>query len=259
MISAKYFLYKEKNRMKNFIISIFLLSVYNYCDAQKKTFYIEISPFLKYDKYDEFVGWATVLGGEHYVKLKGLSFGLNANVKKQTFNNYAIFLGAGYYRYSFTEINSRSNLGTANGRRINFPSPLLIPFYTDEYYYNTLSLNLGVEKIIDFNKNLQLIAGIEVINYFTFSQYYHLSYNSEGNQDYRKKNMQYFGNTSNMEIGLLKKLSRIRIGPKLQVPIFISWKTDETFPTETNTGNRNKWLNGVGLSISCNYYLTQKH
>jgi hypothetical protein len=241
--------------MKNLAISL-LLIILSICGfAQNRATSIEINPLLKYDTYKEFYGWETGIGGKHYVKPKGLSYGLNISFKKTLFNDYNLSLGIGYFRYSFNKINSRSNLGTGNSRLIDFSSPLFILFYTDKYCYNTLSLNIGIDKQLKLRNNYSLITGLGLSNYYNLSQYYHLTSNSEGSVDYKKKNKQYFGLSAELGIGLLKKIKQFSIGPKIQIPVFSNWRTDNTFPNETNSGSRSKWFNGLGIGISCNYSL----
>jgi hypothetical protein len=122
---------------------------------------------------------------------------------------------------------------------------------------NTILLILGVEK--NFNlKNLQIETGINFNSYYTISQYYHLSFNPQGSQDYKKNNKEYFASSINLNVNLLKKFGKTNIGPSLVIPVFDTWKTDETFPEETNSGSRNKWLSGIGLGICINYSLSKK-
>lgn len=220
---------------------------------------IEINPYIRFDSHPEF---SYVLNGRpstDYVKIKGTSFGLNLAYKIPLTKSIFLNPGIGYYRYSFNNIKKENTLfGKSDGRDINFISPLLISFYTNKYWYNTIALNIGVEKIFDFKRNIQVVTGLNINNYFTISQYYHLSFNPQGSQDYRKNNKRYFASSINLNASILKKIRRINIGPSLILPVFDIWKTDYAFPEETNSTSRNKWLRGIGLGISCNYSLIKK-
>lgn len=233
------------------------LSVSSFC--QKKHGVMELNPYTRYDKYKEFFGWETPIEGKRYVKPEGLSYGLIINLKKPVYKDYNLNIGIGYHRYNFSKMSVPGRLGTSNARLINFPSPLFILFYTDKYWYNTASLNVGAEKQFKLKNKHTLTTGIALSNYYTFSQHYHLTSNPGGSQDYKKKNNQYFGLSAWIEIGLLKKINKFTIGPKLQIPVFTNWKTDETFPNETNSASRSKWLRGIGFGLSFNYSLTKKN
>lgn len=92
-------------------------------------------------------------------------------------------------------------------------------------------------------------------NYYVVSEYYHLSFNPAGSQDYRKKIKRYFGSSFSLNVSILKKYKKFSIGPSLIFPVFDTWKKDNTFPEEANSGSRSKWFNGIGLGLSCNYSL----
>ena len=117
---------------------------------------------------------------------------------------------------------------------------------------------MGLEKIVVDNVKFQAAATVSLNNYFSFSRYYHLSYNPVGSEDYRKKGRSYFGSSALARINLIKKFKKINIGPSLLISLFDSWKTDARFWDETNSGSRSKWFNGIGLGISCYYKLTPK-
>lgn len=239
-----------------FIISIYLL-VSNFVIAQKESSQIEINPYIRYDTYKEFLDRQSVLS-THYAKMEGLSYGGNINFKKNISKKYCVIMGVGYYKHAFSKIKSRSDYGTGNTRLISFPSPLLIPFFTDKYWYHSLALNLGGQRDFMLKNNFLISIGAMANNYFTFSQYYHLTNNPGGSLDYKKNDFKYSGLSVIIEAGLQKKINRISVGPKLIIPMFENWKTDNTFPYETNSSSRSKWLRGIGLGISFNYSLTSK-
>jgi hypothetical protein len=55
-----------------------------------------------------------------------------------------------------------------------------------------------------------------------------------------------------------ERFQKISVGPSVILPVFDLWKTDKTFPGETNSGSRNKWLNVIGFGLSFNYLLPGK-
>ena len=241
------------------IFIIFFSIISNFALAQKKTTQIEIEPFIRIDKYPQF---SYVIDGRpstDYVNIRGTSFGLNFAYKIPITKSILLKPGIGYYQYSFNNIKKENTFfGKSTARNINFVSPFYIPFFTDKYRYNTITANIGIEKIFNCKKNIQIVTGVNWNNYYVVSEYYHLVNNPEGSQDYRKNNKRYFGSSVYINISLLKKFQKISIGPSLILPVFDNWKMDETFPEETNSGSRSKWLNGIGLGISFNYSLNKK-
>jgi len=239
-----------------FFISFSILS--NFTQSQIQVRQIEITPFVRIDKFPQF---SYVLGGRpstDYVNIKGTSFGLNLAYKIPITKSVLLKPGIGFYKYSFDNIKKENTLfGKSNVRNINFVSPLYIPFFTNKYSYNTISANIGVEKIFNYKSSVQIVTGLNLNNYYVVSEYYHLSYNSIGSQDYRKKIKRYFGSSFNLNAGIVKKYKKVSIGPFFMLPVFDTWKKDYTFPEEANSGSRSKWLNGIGLGISSNYSLTK--
>lgn len=238
-----------------FFISFSILS--NFAQSQAQVRQIELTPFIRIDKYPQF---SYVLGGRastDYVNIRGTSFGLSLAYKIPITKSVLLKPGIGYYKYSFNNIKKVNTLfGKSNVRNINFVSPLYIPFFTNKYSYNTISANIGVEKIFNYKSSVQIVTGLNLNNYYVVSAYYHLSYN-EGSQDYRKKIKRYFGSSFSLNAGILKKYKKFSIGPSLMLPVFDTWKKDDTFPEEANSDSRSKWFNGIGLGISCNYYFTK--
>ena len=244
---------------QHFIITYFFI-LPTFALAQKQIRQIEINPFVRFDKYPQF---SYVLGGRpntDYVNIKGTSFGINVTYKIPIANSFFLRPGIGYYKYSFSDIKrENTSFGKSNSRDINFVSPLLFPFYTDKYWYNSVAANFGFEKVFFLKDNFQIITGLNINNFFTFSQYYHLTLNPnpDKNQDYKKKEKGYFGSSATLNINFVKKFKQISIGPSLILPVFDTWKTDATFQEETNSGTRSKWFKGIGFGISCNYSLTK--
>lgn len=224
--------------------------------AQRQNRQLEIYPYLKLDKYPQF---SYILNGRpnvDYVNIKGTSFGINFAYKIPISKQLFIKPGIGYYKYSFSKITrNNTSFGTTNSRNIIFPSPLLIPFFTDKYHYNTINANISLEKEILLKKNYQLALGVGLNNYITISQNYHLTFNPNESQNFKKSNKKYFGSMGMLYFNVLKKINKIKIGPSLIIPVLDVWKTDETFQEETSSNSRNKWFKGIGFGISINYSL----
>lgn len=244
--------------MKKTFLIIISLVLTNNLVAQKQNRQIEINPFIRFDKYPQF---SYNLGGRpstDYVNIKGTSFGVNIAYKIPISKLLFLKPGIGYYKYSFNEITRKNtSSGTTNSRDINFISPLLIPFFTDNYHYNTISVNIGLEKQLLLKNNFHGIVGFQFNNYITTSQKYHLILNPDGSQNYKKSNKNYFGSSGLIYVNLMKKIKQISCGPSLIVPVVDIWKTDETFQEETNKNTRKKWFNGIGIGISFNYSITK--
>jgi hypothetical protein len=245
---------------------LFLLSS-NCLFGQKVKDQIEINPYMRMDWYPEF-SYSINPTNTNFAKIRGTSWGINANYKFGLGEKLFLKLGAGYYRYAFNKIEGKNTLVAAKStsRVINFPSPLYVIFVTDKYWYNTISTNIGIDKLFDVNKDWQVSAGLDLNNYYTFSQSYYMRADypvGPPNHRYKLKNNQYFGFSSTIEVGLLKKCKKINIGPVFTLPVYNNWKQDEVFPqnensNESNSNGRHKWFRGVGFGISCNYSINKK-
>ncbi len=245
--------------MMKYLTFIILLSIAStFTMGQKLSSEIEITPYIRMDWRPKF-SYAINSASTFFVNIKGTSWGVNANYKLPVRKNLYLKVGVGYYRYSFDKIYSyNAQFGKGNARIINFPSPLYIIFATDKYWYNCFSMNTGIEKLFNIEKKTILVTGINLNNFYTYSQYYHITEDyptGPPNHRYTLKHNHYFGFSANLQATLLKKIGKIAIGPSIILPVFDLWKTDEAFPEKTNSGIRSKWLRGIGLGVSCNYSL----
>ena len=241
---------------KIFTFSFFLFLTID-AQSQNKSDQIEIKPFIRTDSYPEFsYNYAGRVSTDN-LKMKGKNWGITLNYKHSLKNNFNLNGGLGYYNYSFDKLeNINTQFGKSETRPIKYPSLTNLGYYTDAYHYNSISLNIGIEKFIYLKKDLLLITGIEFSNYFTFSQFYHISY--QGTPVYKNKVNRLFGHSLCLNISLLKQVGKIQIGPVIVLPVFDSWKKDNVFQGEVNSEYRNKWLNGIGLGISCNFFINKK-
>jgi hypothetical protein len=250
--------------MKQLLLStLFILKTYSIFSQSTFRQY-EIEPFLRWDKYPTFTNSINSIA-TYKLTIKGTSWGVNTAYKIPFKNNFRFKAGLGYYRYSFTEIvSTHQSFGVGDRRVIDYPTTLSIILGTDKYWYNTLSLNIGIEKYFTLTQGLQMTSGITVKNYFTFSQRYRLPYDNSFippalkiENDYRTSVNRYFGLGVDFRIGLLKKIGKVNIGPSTTIPIYDTWKQDKIFPTEINSAKRDKWFGGIGIGIICNYSLSK--
>lgn len=245
--------------MEKLFFLFLLLCNSNFLLAQADAHNIEINPFARLDWYPKFSKPADYMSSTDYVSMKGTSFGLNAAYKIPLAKSFILKPGIGYYQYSFNNVEKEnSRFGKSIGRETVIGSPAFIDLFTDKYRYHTITANIGLEKYFILKKDIQFTTGINWNNYYSISQYYHLTYNPEGSKDYRTNEKRYFGSSVFLNVGFLKKFENIYVGPSLILPLFETWKTDALFPGEADSGSRNKWFHGLGLGISFNYLLNKK-
>ncbi|TAD84051.1 MAG: hypothetical protein EAY75_13825 [Bacteroidetes bacterium] len=223
--------------------------------AQTSKYSLEINPFVRYDRANEFYAWQTTIGGRHFAKTTGISSGINFNVHKRISRIGNMYAGLGFYRHLISGLDVRNNRGQSNQRLINYPSPTFLLFYSDKYAYNNLSLNLGYECRFKLKQNYTITTGIDVNGLYTFSQYCRLTANPDGSIHYRSRNARMLGFFAGLDVGLIKNFKRVSIGPKIKIPVFSRLKTDATFSEETDDNYGDQWLSGIGLGISVIYKL----
>jgi hypothetical protein len=122
-------------------------------------------------------------------------------------------------------------------------------------------MSLGVEKLFEVNKDFIIIGGLAARNYFTISQRYHLPFDNsfipqpelQIQNNYQTSKKENFGFGGELNLGILKKIGKLYIGPSLIIPVYDSWKQDSIFPTENSSGSRNKLLRGLGANIKFIY------
>jgi len=201
--------------------------------GQKKINQIEIKPFIGIDWYPEFSYHYLGRASTDFLKMRGISWGINLNYKYALKNNFFLKGGLGYYKYSFGKLeNLNTQFGSSDARPIKYPSFTNLGYYTDAYYYNNMVFTLGIEKLIYLKKELILSTGLEINNYFTISQVYHISY--AGTPDYKNSISRLFAHSLDLNISLLKQIGKMQIGPVLVLPIFDAWKKDYVFLEENS-------------------------
>jgi hypothetical protein len=221
----------------------------------------EIEPFIRWDSYPTFANTINSIA-TYDLSIKGKSWGINTAYKIPIKSSFLFKAGLGYYRYSFTDIvSSHQSFGKSDSRVIDYPTQLGITLGTDRYWYNTLSMSLGVEKLFEVNKDFIIIGGLAARNYFTISQRYHLPFDNsfipqpelQIQNNYQTSKKENFGFGGELNLGILKKIGKLYIGPSLIIPVYDSWKQDSIFPTENSSGSRNKLLRGLGANIKFIY------
>jgi hypothetical protein len=246
------------------LVLIFSLCT-NFLFGQNPNSQIEINLYLRWDSYPKF-NYAINSVSTNSVKINGCSFGIDFAYKIPIRNRLYLKTGLGYYKYAFNKIddvNSLFNSSPDNSRIVDgyiLPGNITpsIIFSTDRYWYNTISLNIGIERHINLQKKMLLVLGASFSKYYTFSQNYHITYPSPGGDNYKQKNGRYFGFGGKIHIGLQKQVKKTSLRPTIILPIYDSWKLDKMFPQEENSMSRNKWLSGFGIGMVCSYTLSKK-
>jgi hypothetical protein len=252
--------------MKQLLLStLFILKTYSIF-SQGTFRQFEIEPFLRLDKYPTFTNSINSIA-TYKLAIKGTSWGINTAYRIPLKKNICLRAGIGYYRYSFSHIvSTHQSFGEGDQRIIDYPTQLGITLGTDSYWYNSVSLNLGIEKSFELTKDFIFTGGLTIKNYFTFSQRYHLPYDNsfipqpelQIKNNYKTNKSRFFGFGPELNLAALKKTGKVNIGPSLIIPVFDLWKQDAIFPTETNQGSRNKWFGGFGIGIKLIYSLQKK-
>ncbi|MBE7172851.1 MAG: hypothetical protein INR73_19905 [Williamsia sp.] len=245
--------------MKRVFFLLVLCSLFQDSTAQKDKNRIEITPYFQLDHYPKF---SYVLAGRSstdYLKLKSSGWAVQASYKLIITSGVYFKAGIGYFRYRFGHIDRvNTSFGNSNERHINFPSPLYISFYTNRYWYNTITLHAGIEKSFELTNGISITGGFTLVNYFTYSQHYHITYSNPDNSinpDYALDEKRNLGFSINLQAAALKKIGRFSLGPVVLLPAFTLQHKDDTFPEEKTSDSRTKWFNALGAGLQTNYSL----
>jgi len=216
--------------------------------SQKRQNAIELTPYFRYSNYGTYDDW---YGRSFATKLtlKGTSFGLNADYILNVARDWQARIGIGYFKYTFNNLKNvdvRNVGGTSDKRPFEYPHPDAVLFYTDNYSYNTLSINFGWEKVCQLKKGYAFTAGAALQTYYTYSQLFKVTWDNYS--DYKRKDAGVFGFSANINFGITKHFQNFYLGPKLFIPLFDQWKKDKIFAEDS--GSRSKWFSGIGGGIT---------
>jgi hypothetical protein len=246
--------------MKFFTTTFLLVLTQLTATSQKPRPEIEISQYFRMDWYPKF-NYAFNSVSTNTVKITGSSWGTAIAYKIPTSRKLNYKFGLGYYKYAFNKIESNNSMwGKGKSRFVEDYSPPggITPsffFTTDNYWYNTISVDIGIEKKININSGLQFSYGIEISNYFSYSQKYHIRFPDPSGVNHIRDEFRYFGLSAKMIAGLRKKIGQVTIGPNIMLPVFDNWRKDDMFTDEKNSESRSKWSRGVAVGVSCSFQL----
>jgi hypothetical protein len=246
--------------MKLFIAAVLFVFMQLPATSQKPKPEIEISPYFRMDWYPKF-NYAYNSVSTNTVKIIGSNWGTAITYKIPTSRKATYRLGLGYYKYSFNRIKSHNTRsGKGKSRHVDDYSPPggftpSFPFTTDKYWYNTVSLDLGMEKKVGVDLGLEFNYGFEISNYFSFSQKYHIRFPNPSGVNHIRDEFRYFGLSAKLITGLRKKIGNVTIGPNIILPIFDNWRKDDMFTDEKKSESRSKWSQGVAVGFSCAFQL----
>ncbi len=242
--------------MKAVILLITVLLPGSCLFAQSKRNAIEFTPYIRYINYGTVADGS--LGSPVFTTLsvKGTGYGLNADYVRRIGAGWQARIGIGYYRYSFDDLENRDPRPSVDrypARSFDHPLPGAL-VYTDKYWYNTLTAQLGGERLFAFKNGLVLSVGLAVQSYYTYSQLFQV-YDPAGapsnTPDYKRKEGRFFGFSVNSNITLTKNIGNVYLGPKLLLPLFDQWRQDAIFGEIGSS--RHKWRSGIGGGITAGY------
>jgi hypothetical protein len=97
--------------------------------------------------------------------MKGQSWGIMANYKIPLSNNFFMKAGGGYYKYTFNHIKKYDPLFGSNPvRNINYRGEsTTFGYVSDKYWYNTISIAVGFDKLFAFKNKFSIVGGIDCV------------------------------------------------------------------------------------------------
>lgn len=223
--------------------------------GQSTRHYIGIKPYLRWDHYPEFSYHYKGRASTDYLKMNGTSFGCDINYGFPTKKKIRFQVGVGYFKNRFDKLtNVNTSFGKSKSRIIDYPS-LVDPIYvTDKYSYNNIAFSFCLEREIEMNNNINVLAGAEINSYLTYSQYYHIK---GWNLIYKVKDQDFFGHALQLTFGMPKQYRRFSMVPIIAIPIYTTWHKDDVF-AENEKERRSKWFNGVSIAVHFKYFNKKK-
>ncbi|MFT3747917.1 MAG: hypothetical protein QM768_06350 [Agriterribacter sp.] len=248
--------------MKTLVLSFTLLLISFSVCAQKISPSIEIQPYFRYDKYPKFdyninstAAKKINIQGESYGVLVAYGFGISDKMR--------VKFGVGYYRLSFNKINAEGRFGDAGSRVIDYPSPLLITFSTNKYWYHTLTISASIERVFPLKNGFSLSGGVGITDFYSFAQYYRIKQDyptGPQNNKYIRHENRNASATLDLYLAMNKRLGkRIDLGPVINLPIVSIWALDDAFSNgdvpEKPSQYKSKWLTAYGVGLQFIYFL----
>ena len=245
--------------MRSILTITFCLFCITNSDAQKSKIpgkqlskRFEITTFVNFDRYPSFT-YAGNPVNYNKLTLSGVSFGIEAGYKFDLSSRITLKPFLGYYKFNISDVDNWWSLfnRTADARGTNRAINFLI-LSSDKYHYNCINAGVHAEKHFPLKKNREFSAGLQLSNYFTFSQSYHISYDNPSNpieNPYKDDRFGYFGSRVDVSAKLVKKGRKLDIGPSIYLPIISTWKTDDFFLSENDNKTRSKFFGGIGVGV----------
>jgi len=243
----------NRKTMVKVILPSLTILYFTSADAQNKKSF-EFSILGRYDRHANYV---SNFAGRVYNdtnKLYGISYGANVSYRKELTQTIFASLGFGYYRLGIDKIKGSMPFnipGTRTVRSIDYDDGVTNRGYaTSKYYYDNLTVTIGLNKIDLLKERLYLDFGLEVIGQYSISQRYQLL---DGRKHYSTNNEKPLEFGVNATFGILREYKSFYIRPALLVPIYQNLKGDKVFYEDRNM-NISKWFYGIGLTLRIGKY-----
>jgi hypothetical protein len=237
------------------LLVLMLISISFYSCYCQTTNSFELKASVRSDWYPAFK-YSINPSNSYVVKINGISPTLSFGYYFSIFKKYYISFGMGYNRTNYSDIQSTHSLfGKGHSRVINAPTAgAYVIVGTDKYSYNNILATAHFETEIHRQSKYHITLGVEVHDYYTLSQSYHVRNNPAGlpNDRWKKfvnKNFGYGGLMTLTGVPNAKKY-----GIFIVLPVYDRWAQDIVFPAtedrnESPSDNRSKWFRGLGLGV----------
>jgi hypothetical protein len=237
--------------MKRHLLIALLFPFYAFC--QKKNNSIEIVPIIRYDNYADFDDRFADRSYTTRLKLRGISWGVDAKYKFAINNKWNAKAGIGYYKYSFNKMSNYNPVfrTRSNAREVSLVRPFYLIYNTNNYWYNCVNLSLEANRIFPIGSMYEGILGATINNFISYSQRYYVTLERSVE---KTNSFQYYGFAGHVSAGLNKKFKDFYVGPHLILPIYDTWSNDIML-SQMPVAARRKWLNGVGISFVVGFYI----
>ncbi|WP_339700966.1 hypothetical protein [Algoriphagus aquimarinus] len=198
--------------------------------------------------------WTPPTAPNYKEHLEGSTFGYGVNL------NYAfqprliikdkhffVNIGAGYFNQRFDV-----------SRPFNYNSFIYIPYYTDHYAYQCLSLSVGLTYEYSLGKKYSLTGDLFYYQLYSFRQSYTPTYSSpnrgfDGFTQFNSDKIN-FGRMISLSLGVKRSLGqRLSLGVQVVSPVYTRWRNDNIFDDDPSTFSHPGF--SLGTSITIAYHL----